>query len=156
MSRVLICTATPPPPLSTLPRSFIHNPNTKLQLVIPKHHGAHLTDIPDEQLREILPVAKRLVKATGAEHYNILQNNGRIAHQVVDHVSSHVSMGVWRGKGGDSEMKERADEDGSDRCIFIWWVPGVFFQSWKGEAEGVRRCGVLIRFVGVLKGFGGC
>jgi diadenosine tetraphosphate (Ap4A) HIT family hydrolase len=30
---------------------------------------------------------KRLVKATGAENYNVLQNNGRIAHQEVDHVS---------------------------------------------------------------------
>lgn len=33
------------------------------------------------------PVAKKLVNATGAENYNILQNNGRIAHQEVDHVS---------------------------------------------------------------------
>ncbi|MCJ1250276.1 Adenosine 5'-monophosphoramidase [Trapelia coarctata] len=59
-------------------------------LVIPKHHGAKLTDIPDEQLREILPVAKRLALATGAENYNILQNNGRIAHQLVDHVHFHM------------------------------------------------------------------
>jgi hypothetical protein len=33
------------------------------------------------------PVVKKLVKATGAENYNVLQNNGRIAHQEVDHVS---------------------------------------------------------------------
>jgi hypothetical protein len=30
---------------------------------------------------------KKLVKATGVENYNVLQNNGRIAHQEVDHVS---------------------------------------------------------------------
>lgn len=30
---------------------------------------------------------KKLIAATGAENYNILQNNGRIAHQEVDHVS---------------------------------------------------------------------
>jgi len=36
------------------------------------------------------PVAKRLAIATGAENYNILQNNGRIAHQVVDHVHFHM------------------------------------------------------------------
>ncbi|MCJ1378035.1 Adenosine 5'-monophosphoramidase [Xylographa soralifera] len=59
-------------------------------LVIPKYHGEKLTDIPDEQLREILPVAKKLALATGAENYNILQNNGRIAHQVVDHVHFHM------------------------------------------------------------------
>ncbi|PSS07082.1 hypothetical protein M430DRAFT_70227 [Amorphotheca resinae ATCC 22711] len=59
-------------------------------LVIPKFHGAKLTDIPDDQLSEILPVVKKLVKATGAENYNVLQNNGRIAHQEVDHVHFHM------------------------------------------------------------------
>lgn len=33
------------------------------------------------------PVAKKIAKASGAPDFNILQNNGRIAHQVVDHVS---------------------------------------------------------------------
>ncbi|KAG2024317.1 hypothetical protein GB937_003970 [Aspergillus fischeri] len=59
-------------------------------LVIPKFHGAKLTDIPDEDLRELLPVAKQIAKASGAEDFNILQNNGRIAHQVVDHVHFHM------------------------------------------------------------------
>ncbi|KAJ3578776.1 hypothetical protein NPX13_g1788 [Xylaria arbuscula] len=59
-------------------------------LVIPKFHGAKLTDIPDDHLAEILPVAKKLVTATGATDYNILQNNGRIAHQIVDHVHFHM------------------------------------------------------------------
>ncbi|KAL2072328.1 hypothetical protein VTL71DRAFT_11671 [Oculimacula yallundae] len=59
-------------------------------LVIPKFHGEKLLDIPDDQLSEILPVVKKLVKATGAENYNILQNNGRIAHQEVDHVHFHM------------------------------------------------------------------
>jgi hypothetical protein len=45
-----------------------------------------LTDIPDDQLAEILPAAKKIAAAIGAENYNILQNNGRLAHQVVDHV----------------------------------------------------------------------
>ncbi|PSK50409.1 Hit family protein [Elsinoe australis] len=58
-------------------------------LVIPKHHGAKLTDIPDDGLAEVLSVAKRIAKASGAENYNILQNNGRLAHQQVDHVHFH-------------------------------------------------------------------
>lgn len=33
------------------------------------------------------PVAKKLARVSGVEDYNVLQNNGRIAHQVVDHVS---------------------------------------------------------------------
>nr|AAY86761.1 HIT family protein 1 [Chaetomium globosum] len=59
-------------------------------LIIPKFHGAKLTDIPDEHLSDILPIAKKLVAATGATEYNILQNNGRGAHQEVDHVHFHV------------------------------------------------------------------
>ena len=88
--------------------------NWRGQLVIPKHHGPKLADIPDDQLSEILvsenpphttedtlwtsglcavsslieqPVLKKLAAATGATDYNILQNNGSVAHQVVNHVS---------------------------------------------------------------------
>jgi len=35
-------------------------------------------------------VTKKIAKASGAENYNILQNNGRLAHQVVDHVHFHM------------------------------------------------------------------
>ncbi|EPS33238.1 hypothetical protein PDE_08200 [Penicillium oxalicum 114-2] len=59
-------------------------------LVIPKYHGAKLTDIPDDDLLEVLPVAKKIALASGATDFNILQNNGRIAHQVVDHVHFHM------------------------------------------------------------------
>ncbi|ORY12765.1 HIT-like domain-containing protein [Clohesyomyces aquaticus] len=59
-------------------------------LVIPKFHGAKLHDIPDDQLSEVLSVAKRIAVAQGVQDYNILQNNGRIAHQVVDHVHFHM------------------------------------------------------------------
>ncbi|CAF9923928.1 MAG: Adenosine 5'-monophosphoramidase [Alectoria fallacina] len=59
-------------------------------LVVPKAHGSKLTDIPDDQLEEVLPVAKKLAMATGSENYNILQNNGKLAHQEVDHVHFHM------------------------------------------------------------------
>lgn len=59
-------------------------------LVIPKHHGEKLLDIPDDSLTEILPVLKKIAKATGAENYNVLQNNGKLAHQEVGHVHFHV------------------------------------------------------------------
>ena len=32
-------------------------------------------------------MAKKVAVASGAEQYNLLQNNGRLAHQIVDHVS---------------------------------------------------------------------
>ncbi|GAA5914831.1 adenosine 5'-monophosphoramidase [Sporobolomyces salmoneus] len=59
-------------------------------LVIPKYHGAKLHDLPDEAMTDILKNLKKLAVAQGLENYNILQNNGRIAHQVVDHVHFHL------------------------------------------------------------------
>ncbi|KUI72230.1 Hit family protein 1 [Cytospora mali] len=59
-------------------------------LVIPKYHGEKLSDIPDEHLSELLPVAKKIAVASGAVNYNILQNNGALAHQVVGHVHFHM------------------------------------------------------------------
>ncbi|KAK1757216.1 HIT-like domain-containing protein [Echria macrotheca] len=59
-------------------------------LVIPKVHGEKLTDIPDDHLAELLPVAKKLALATGAQEFNILQNNGKGAHQEVGHVHVHM------------------------------------------------------------------
>lgn len=52
--------------------------------------GVKLADIPDEFLQETMPIAKKIAIATGAVDYNILQNNGANAHQVVQHVHFHV------------------------------------------------------------------
>lgn len=38
--------------------------------------------LPDEYLADAMPIAKKIAIAQGVEDYNILQNNGRIAHQV--------------------------------------------------------------------------
>ncbi|KAL5524235.1 HNT1 [Sanghuangporus sanghuang] len=59
-------------------------------LVIPKDHGEKLTDVNDAYLADILIVAKRIAKALGSENYNVLQNNGTLAHQIVPHVHFHV------------------------------------------------------------------
>ncbi|KAJ1916782.1 Adenosine 5'-monophosphoramidase [Tieghemiomyces parasiticus] len=59
-------------------------------LVIPKFHAEKLHEVPDEYLADLLPVAKKIATALGSENYNILQNNGRLAHQEVPHVHFHV------------------------------------------------------------------
>lgn len=58
-------------------------------LVIPKWHGAKITDIPDDYLMEIAPALKRIAIASGEENYNLLANAGTIAHQVVMHLHWH-------------------------------------------------------------------
>ncbi|TPX25521.1 Adenosine 5'-monophosphoramidase [Coccidioides immitis] len=89
-------------------------------LVIPKYHGAKLTDIPDRDLTELLPVAKKIALAAGASDFNILQNNGKIAHQFVDHVHFHMipkpneTEGLtvgWPAKDADMDsLKELCNE----------------------------------------------
>lgn len=44
-------------------------------LVTPKHLGAKITGIPDNQLPDIPPVVSKVAKAIGADNYNVLQNN---------------------------------------------------------------------------------
>jgi diadenosine tetraphosphate (Ap4A) HIT family hydrolase len=38
----------------------------------------------------VLSVTKRIAIAQGVQNYNVLQNNGRVAHQEVDHVHFHL------------------------------------------------------------------
>ncbi|KAN0088058.1 HIT-like domain containing protein [Tylopilus felleus] len=59
-------------------------------LVIPKDHAIKMHELPDEYLADALPIAKKIALAQGLDNYNFLQNNGRLAHQEVDHVHFHV------------------------------------------------------------------
>ncbi|KAH7928741.1 hydrolase [Leucogyrophana mollusca] len=59
-------------------------------LVIPKYHAVKLPELPDESLADVMVIAKRIALAQGIEDFNVLQNNGKIAHQEVEHVHFHV------------------------------------------------------------------
>lgn len=63
-------------------------------LLIPKEQVATLDKLSDEAAAAIGRVLPRLcravVKATGIADYNILQNNGELAHQAVPHVHFHI------------------------------------------------------------------
>ncbi|EGN97862.1 hypothetical protein SERLA73DRAFT_182616 [Serpula lacrymans var. lacrymans S7.3] len=69
-------------------------------LIIPKDHAVKMHELPDEYLADAMPIAKKIAQAQGLENYNILQNNGRIAHQEVDHVHFHV---IPKPTAGDDE-----------------------------------------------------
>ncbi|MCP5024036.1 MAG: HIT family protein [bacterium] len=63
-------------------------------LIIPKERKVFLHELSDDSAAAIgraLPkVARAVLAATGAEHYNVLQNNGTPAHQAVFHVHFHI------------------------------------------------------------------
>jgi histidine triad (HIT) family protein len=63
-------------------------------LIIPKRHfeKAHQMDRESAEAvgEAILEVSKKLVKKAGVLDYNVLQNNGKLAHQEVMHVHFHV------------------------------------------------------------------
>lgn len=63
-------------------------------LVIPKEAKAQLHQLSDDASAAIGRVLPRLCRAvmaaTGATAYNVLQNNGSAAHQVVMHVHFHI------------------------------------------------------------------
>jgi histidine triad (HIT) family protein len=63
-------------------------------LVIPKEPAATLDALSDESaaaIGRVLPrIARALRAATGVEQFNVLQNNGPLAHQAVFHVHFHI------------------------------------------------------------------
>ena len=63
-------------------------------LVIPKEHAETLTDLSDDKASKILIVAKKIIAAMKKVHnfsnYNLIQNNGRLAGQTIDHYHLHL------------------------------------------------------------------
>ena len=63
-------------------------------LVISKKHYATLSDIPSTEVGKLFilvaEMAKIVVHTVNAEGFNIGQNNGVAAHQIVSHVHVHI------------------------------------------------------------------
>ncbi len=63
-------------------------------LVIPKEAVATLDQLSDESsaaIGRVLPrLCRAVMKVTGVKQYNVLQNNGPLAHQAVFHVHFHI------------------------------------------------------------------
>ena len=63
-------------------------------LVIPKEPAESLDQLSDDSaaaLGRVLPrLCRAVIAATGVRHYNVLENNGAVAHQAVSHVHFHI------------------------------------------------------------------
>jgi histidine triad (HIT) family protein len=92
-------------------------------LLIPKRHYTYLHEMELDDLaslsRAMPRLGQALLKATGADGYNVLQNNGQSAGQVVQHVHFHLiprfpddGLGYrWNSKkyspGKDQEIQQK-------------------------------------------------
>ena len=90
-------------------------------LLIPLEHYRRLEDMSAEMVADLcgrLPeLGRAVVRVAGADGYNVLQNNGRVAGQVVEHVHFHL-------------IPRRADDGLGYR-----WLPKSYPQ---GRAEQLR------------------
>ena len=63
-------------------------------LLIPKSHFVTIDMVPSDQAGKMLSNLPSLVKAvqaaTGCQGINVLQNNGKVANQLVQHVHFHI------------------------------------------------------------------
>lgn len=103
-------------------------------LVVPKEPAETVDKLSDEAAAAIgraLPrISRAVLKATGATAFNILQNNGREAHQVVPHVHFHIIP----------RFADRAEGGG----LGIGWNAGSLDAA-KGKDLAARIAGALTR-----------
>lgn len=83
------------------------NPASKgHSLIITKKHHGTLLDTPETELRELMiaiqKVGAAVMKATKADGFNVVQNNGEAAGQVIHHIHFHV---VPRFKGDSLKLE---------------------------------------------------
>ena len=84
----------------------IHPVNEYHTLIIPKKHYKDIFDIPEEELKEVMNVIKKLTtlykEKLGIENVQIINSSGAEAQQDVFHVHFHI---VPRSKGDGQDIK---------------------------------------------------
>jgi len=63
-------------------------------LVMPKIHREKIIDMSDDEVGKLFSrvptIARGIIAATGADGFNLGQNNGRSANQIIPHVHVHI------------------------------------------------------------------
>lgn len=92
-------------------------------LVIPREPAETLDQLSDDSAAAIGRVLPRLARAvmttTGASAYNVLQNNGPLAHQAVFHVHFHIIPKYDDGSGLGIDWPAKKLEGGAELAAAI-------------------------------------
>ncbi len=63
-------------------------------LVVPKKHSVNIFDVDADELARVMKIIKRVAEKIksemGTDSINIIQNNGRLSGQIVDHIHFHI------------------------------------------------------------------
>jgi histidine triad (HIT) family protein len=90
-------------------------------LVISKEHYPNFAETPPDVLKDLIAkvqdVSKAIIEALGIKGFNVVNNNGQMAGQLVDHLHFHIiprmagdNLHPWPGKTfSDEEMKRVAE-----------------------------------------------
>ena len=100
----------------------IHPVNLGHTLIVPKIHSDGLLDADDKVLEQMIVVTKKvaaaILRGLGYEAFNLEQNNGKIAGQVIPHLHWHIvprtaddGLTHWPGKEyGVGEAEKLAEK----------------------------------------------
>lgn len=86
-------------------------------LILPKEHAKNLVELSDDKASKILILAKKIIQAMmkvhGFTNYNLVQNNGRLAGQTVEHFHLHLiprysvdEVGLWTPHENDPSVTD--------------------------------------------------
>ncbi len=92
-------------------------------LVIPKEPAETLDQLSDDSaaaLGRVLPrLCRAILKATGTRNFNVLQNNGAVAHQAVFHVHFHIIPKEDSGAGLGMRWNTQTLDNGAELATAI-------------------------------------
>jgi len=83
-------------------------------LILPKRHAADIYELNEEESAALIPLAKKVAEKIrdklGASGLNLIQNNGKVAGQVIDHFHLHL---IPRNEGDGIVIKGSSQEQSS-------------------------------------------
>lgn len=94
-------------------------------LVVPKEHYANMEEIPEDDLQALIVAVKKIGKQMKEKldcpAYNVIQNNGEVAGQVIHHLHFHL-VPRFEGDGlklfPHNEYKEGEAEEVQEKLKF--------------------------------------